>query len=114
MRTSPLRNILSVRPPVFHSLELAIFGCDVSQESVKDVENFFKSLPSSLLHWSEDPYVANLPITKVEDCLRDCHFRFSVLVVDVFTVRDGYDNQRSRELQRLVRLAVDKGGKSSN
>ena len=69
-------------------------------------------LPS--LHLSKDPFVGNLPITKVEEYLRNYHFRFSVLVLDGCTVRDGCDDQRSKELQRLVRLAVDKVGKSSN
>ena len=96
-----------------HSLELSILGCDVSRESVDDAEKVFaKVLPS--LHLSKNPLVGNLPITEVEEYLRDCLFRFFVLVVDGYTVRDGCDDQRSKELKRLVRLAVDKVGKSSN
>ena len=80
----------------------------MSRESEDDAKKVFaKVLPS--LHLSKDPYVGNLPITKVEEYLRDYRFRFSVLVVDGCTMP-----QRSKELQRLVRLAVDKVGKSSN
>ena len=83
------------------------------RESVDDAEKVFaKVLPS--LHLSKDPLFGNLPITQVEEYLRDYLFRFSVLVVDGYTVRDGCDDQRSKELQRLVRLAVDKVGKSSD
>ena len=85
----------------------------MSRESVDDAEKVFaKVLPS--LHLSKDPPVGNLPITEVEEYLRDYLFRFSLLVVDGCTVRDGCDDERSKELQRLVRLAVDKVGKSSN
>ena len=78
-----------------------------------DAKKFFaRVLPS--LHLSKDPFVGNLPITQVGEYLREYRFRFSVLVVDGCTVRDGCDDQRSKELQRLVRLAVDKVGKSSN
>ena len=73
---------------------------------------FAKVLPSIRL--SQEPLVGNHPITKVEEYLRDYLFIFSVLVVDGYTVRDGCDDQRSKELQRLVRIAVDKVGKSSN
>ena len=73
---------------------------------------FVKVLPS--LHLSKDPLVGNLPITQVEEYLRDYLFRFSVLVVDGCTVRDGCDDRRSKELQRLVRIAVDRVGKSSD
>ena len=80
----------------------------MSRESEDDAKKVFaKVLPS--LHLSKDPFVGNLPITKVEEYLRDYRFRFSVLVVDGCTMP-----QRSKELQRLVRLAVDKVGKSSN
>ena len=85
----------------------------MSRESEDDAKKVFaKVLPS--LHLSKDPFVGNLPITQVEEYLREYRFRFSVLVVDGCTVRDGCDDQRSKELQRLVRLAVDKVGKSSN
>ena len=85
----------------------------MSCESVDDAKKVFaRVLPS--LHLSKDPFVGNLSITKVEEYLRDYHFRFSMLVVEGCTVRDGCDDQRSKELQRLVRLAVDKVGKSSN
>ena len=98
---------------MFHSLELSILGCNLSRESEDDAKKVFaKVLPS--LHLSKDPFVGNLSITKVEEYLRDYHFRFAMLVVDGCTVRDGCDDQRSKELQRLVRLAVDKVGKSSN
>lgn len=98
---------------MFQPLELSILGCNVSRESEDDAKKVFaKILPS--LHLSKDPFVGNLPIAKVEEYLRDYNFRFSVLVVDGYSVRDGSDNQRSKELQRLVRLAVDKVGKSSN
>ena len=98
---------------MFHSLELSILGCNLSRESEDDAKKVFaKVLPS--LHLSKDPFVCNLPITKVEEYLRNYHFRFAMLVVDGCTVRDGCEDQRSKELQRLVRLAVDKVGKSSN
>ena len=73
---------------------------------------FANILPS--LHLSKDPLVGNLPITKVEEYLRDYYIRFAMLVVDGYTVRDGCDDESLKELQRLVRLAVDKVGKSSN
>ncbi|CAH3119290.1 unnamed protein product, partial [Pocillopora meandrina] len=96
-----------IRPPIGETIELSILGCNVSCESVDDAKKVFaRVLPS--LHLSKDPFVGNLPINKVEEYLRDYHFRFSVLVVDGYTVRDGCDDQRSKELQRLVRLAVDK------
>ena len=98
---------------MFHSLELSILGCNLSRESKDDAKKVFaKVLPS--LHLSKDPFVGNLPITKVEEYLKDFHFTLSVLVVDGYTVRDGCDDESSKELQRLVRLAVDKVGKSSN
>lgn len=82
---------------MFHSLELSILCCYVSRESEDDTKKVFdKVVPS--LHLSKDPFVGNLPITKVEEYLRDYHLRFSVLVVDGYTVRDGCDNQRSKEL----------------
>ena len=85
----------------------------MSCESVDDAKKVFaKVLPS--LHLSKDPFFGNFPITKVEEYFRDYHFRFSALVVDGYTVRDGCDDQRSKELQRLVRIAVDKTGKSSD
>ena len=96
---------------MFHSLELSILGCNLSRESEDDAKKVFaKVLPS--LHLSKDPFVGNLPITKVEEYLKDFHFKLSVLVVDGYTVRDGCES--SKELQRLVRLAADKVGKSSN
>ena len=85
----------------------------MSRESEADAKKVFANILPSL-HLSKDPLVGNLPITEVEEYLRDYHCRFSVLVVDGYTVRDGCDDQRSKELQRLVRLAVDKVGKSSN
>lgn len=98
---------------MFHSLELSILGCNVSRESEDDAKEVFaKVLPS--LHLSMEPFVGNLPMNEIEEYLREHYFRFFVLVVDGYTVRDGYDNQRSKELQRLARLAVDKVGKSSN
>ena len=85
----------------------------MSCESVNDAKEVFaRVLPSFYL--LKDPLVGNLPITQVEEYLRDYLFRFSVLMVDGYTVRDGCDDQRSKELQRLVRIAVDKVGKSSN
>ena len=92
---------------------MSILGCNLSRESEDDAKKVFANvLPS--LHLSKDPFFDNLPITKVEKYLKDFHFKFAVLVVDGYTVRDGCDDQRSKELQRLIRLAVDKVGKSSN
>ena len=85
----------------------------MSCESLDDAKKVFANILPSL-HLSKDPLVGNLPITKVEEYLRDYYFRFAMLVVDGCTVRDGCDDERSKELQRLVRLAVDKVGKSSN
>ena len=98
---------------MFYSSELSILGCDVSRESKDDAKKVCDEVLSRF-RLSKDPFIYNLPIHKVEEYLRDFYFRFSVLVVDGYTVRDGYDNQRSKELQRLVRLAVDRVGKSSN
>ena len=98
---------------MFHSLELSILGCDVSLQSEHDARKVFAKVLSSL-PLSMDPFVGNLPITEVEKYLENHHFEYSVLVVDGYTVRDGSDNQRSKEIQRLVGLAVDKVGKSSN
>nr|XP_058942211.1 uncharacterized protein LOC131770508 [Pocillopora verrucosa] len=96
-----------IRPRIGETIELSILGCNVSRESVDDAKKLFaKVLPS--LRLSKDPLVGNLPITEVEEYLRDYLFRFFVLVVDGYTVRDGCDDQRSKELKRLVRLAVDK------
>ena len=98
---------------MFHSLELSILGCDVSCQSQDDAsEVLAKVLPS--LPLSKDPFVENLQINEVEKYLRNHHFEYSMLVVDGYTVRDGSDNQRSKEIQRLVGLAADKVGKSSN
>ena len=92
---------------------MSILGCNLSRESEDDAKKVFANIHPRL-HLAKDPLVGNLPITKVEEYLRDYHFRFSVLVMDGYTVRDGCDDERSKELQRLVRLAVDKVGKSSN
>lgn len=98
---------------MFHSLELSILGCDVSCQSQDDAMKVFaKVLPS--LPLSMVPSFGNLPITEVEKYLGNHHFEYSVLLVDGNTVRDGSDNQRSKEIQRLVGLAVDKVGKFSN
>ena len=94
---------------MFHSLELSILGCNLSRESEDDAKKVFANILPSL-HLSKDPFVGNLPITKVEEYLKDFHFKLSVLVVDGYTVR----SESPKELQRLVRLAVDKVGKSSH
>ena len=99
---------------LFLFLDIAIFGCNVSEESMKSVLHVFGDIRPKL-NLSENPQVENRSPTKVKRYLEENLFRFCVLVVDAETVKDAYDNlpERKMEYEELFKTVVDRVGKIS-
>ena len=96
---------------LFFSIELAILGCNASEESMQAVMNVFKDIRFKL-NLAANPPVKNLAPLQVKQYLKENSLRFCVLVVDAETVNDGYGKlpKRKGEYEELLWTAADEVG----
>ena len=99
---------------VFTFLDLAILGCNLSENSKQEVRNVFQDIGRKL-NLPAIPPIENFPPDIVKQYLTENHLKICVLAVDAETVRDAYGNlsQRSVEYQTLLETAANEVGKSA-
>ena len=94
----------------FCSLDLAIFCCNVSEDSIDAVKKVFHDIAPKL-NFSAIPAVKNLPPDRIKEYLKGVHLKTCVLVVDGKTVKDAHEKQTEGEVeyQGLLETAAKKG-----
>lgn len=92
--------------------DLAILGCNVSDESMETVTRIFNDL-RPVLDISTDTAVEKCSPASAKSYLLNNTLRFCVLVVDGKTVKDVYERLKlgRDEYEDLIRTAADKVGK---
>ncbi|XP_068732110.1 uncharacterized protein [Montipora capricornis] len=88
-------------------IDLAVFGCNVLENSMQVVKEVLGRLRSQL-HISSQ-IIENYAPVKVRSCLEEKAARICVLLVDAETVTDAYRNlpRRKMEYEDLLKTAVD-------
>ena len=102
----------SSNTPCFTSLDLAILGCNVSENSTQAVRQLFRDIGPKL-KLGYVPAVENYLPSEVRQYLITNHLKFCVLVVDAETVQDAYENlsPRKDEYEDLLKTAANLVGK---
>lgn len=107
-----MKNVTKICSHFFYSLDLAIFCCNVSEDSLDAVLKVLQDIASKL-NLPVNPPVENFLPDKINVCLNEVRLKACVLVVDGKTVNDAYKNlpQQREEYQRLLETAADRVGK---
>ena len=96
-------------------LELAILGCNVSEDSMQAVRHVFEDIGHKLNLPANLP-VENFALHEVMRYLTEIHLKHCVLVVDDETVKDAYDKlhvyEGKQEYEDLLRTAAREVGKT--
>ncbi|XP_068733167.1 uncharacterized protein [Montipora capricornis] len=89
-------------------IDLAVFGCHVSEKSMQVVQEVLGRLRSQLHISSQIIRHSDSPV-KVKSCLQKDTARFCVLLVDAETVTDAYRNLPTRrmEYEDVLKTAAD-------
>ena len=96
----------------FEFVDLAVFGCNVSEKSMQVVKEVLGRFRSKL-HISSQIIENDSPV-KVRSCLEEKAARICLLLVDAETVTDAYRNSPRRrvEYEDLLKTVADTVGKS--
>ena len=93
--------------------DLAVLGCNVSEESMEVVKKVIDDIRPRL-NLSRNLPIENLSPVDARSYLTRNPVRFCVLVVDAVTLRIAQESsvERKRDLEDLIRTAADNVGKN--